>query len=185
MYCAKAFFNQTYLWCGFITSNLEIILSSTSLYSLPSISNGAPSNERSHASITLTPGRSPLNKASVASHLLPLTSEPINLSLSSNTTKASWTLSWESPKVSSSNYEKYASVTTLKLMNSLHGKRNTSHWIHTGHLRLLHQPIEQRLWVQLGLPTECRSLRQTPPRQRIIWLEMSRPATEDCRGQVF
>ena len=81
------------------------------------ISTGAPSSERSLASTTLTPGRSPLNRASVASgmlslrmvssHLLQLTSKPIALSLSSNTTKSSWTLSGESPRVASSKYHAY------------------------------------------------------------------------------
>ena len=117
---AKAFFNITNGWCGFSTSNFDVILSNASFFSLiipgmPCISTRAPNSERSHASTTLTPERSPHNRTYVASgmlslrmvssHLLPLTSKPIiALNLSSYTTKSSWTLSGEPPRVASSKY---------------------------------------------------------------------------------
>ena len=54
---------------GFSTSNFDLILSSTSIFSwivagMSFISTRAPSIERSHASTTLNPGRSLLNRAS-------------------------------------------------------------------------------------------------------------------------
>ena len=108
-----------------LTAFSQSLLAFHGLY-LDCISTGAPSSESSHDSTTLTPGRSPLNRASVASgmlslrmvssHFLPLTYKPIALSLSSNTTKLSWTLSGESSRVVSSKYH------TLNLMSTLEGK---------------------------------------------------------------
>ena len=90
--------------------------------------SGDPNSERSHTSTTLTPGRSSLKRAFVASgmlslrmvssHLLPLTSKPIVPTLSSNSTKLSWTLSGESLRVASSKYHTLNSDWTPRAASS-------------------------------------------------------------------
>ena len=129
-------------WCGFSTSNFNVLLLNASLFSRivperPCIFIGALNSQGPYALTNLNPRRSPLNRAWT-----------IVLSLSSNITKSSWTFSWESPRVASFKYHTLNSDWTPR----------AAEWL---------------------------SLRQTPPCQRIIWCEKSKPATEDCRGQVF
>ena len=120
----------TKAWCRFSTFNFDVIPSCASFFSLivpgmPWISTGAPNNERSHASTNLTTGRSTLKRASgmlslrmVSLHLLPLIPKLIALSLSSNPTKSSWTLYWESQRVATFKYQTLNSDWTPRAASS-------------------------------------------------------------------
>ena len=118
-----------------------------------------PCSERTHASTILTPGRSTLNRASgilslrmVSSHLLPLTSKPIALSLFSDTTKPSWTLSGMSPRIASSKYLTFNSDRTPWAASSTdRAKRNCD----CSHLPFINDKLNFPLFFELCWSAYC------------------------------